>query len=115
MSKVGTVQITVTVLGDGLNLQDQDTVANSTGFPPSTVNITTGQTTIAIPSGAIGVKVKPPTANATLFTVAATNTDAGFPLSRTTPSYIAFDMASPPTVFYMVTLGTINGIALEWV
>jgi hypothetical protein len=91
MAKTATAAINVNVLGDGLNLSQQFVSSNANAPPPSSVTLSAGNNTIAVPTGFTinGVTIVPPTTSAVAKVLKGVNADTGFQLGASAPAQIS--------------------------
>jgi hypothetical protein len=95
MAKTATVNISVTVQGDGINLSynaggpETDTAAPGGG--PQAFQLTQGFNTIAIPAGAIGVLIVPPSASTNVKIIKGLNGDTGQTVAPNQPVLFSFN------------------------
>lgn len=79
----------------------------------SIVDLTTGDNTITVPSGATGVLLVPPADNAEGIELKGVGADTGFEISMTSWQLINFG-ATPPASFVLTTTGAIAGVEFNW-
>lgn len=110
MSKSASATIAVTVIGDGLNLSDSDTIVNPSGIAPTSVTLVAGPNDVQVPASAKGVKIVPPAGN-TVGLLLGTH-DGGVVIDPGSPSYLSL----PPSagVFSMASAATVT-VLFIWV
>lgn len=116
-------QWTVSYLSSGLAGGGQVS-GSSTLIGASTVgetlllNLAAGDTTVAVPPGAISVQVVPPSTNASTLKLRtnANSGDGGLPLSATDPfGPFSFRSVSPAVTSIILTAGgTVNGVQVSF-
>lgn len=113
MSKTATTSQVVTISGDGMVYTDgPDIVTNAAAFMPSTKDLVNGPTTVAIPVGALSVKIKPPSNNIFGLTLKGISGDTGLPISKVAPTTWVFDV-TPPANFVIAATGSVT-VGLIW-
>jgi hypothetical protein len=75
------------------------------------VNLGSGDTTIAVPAGAVAVVIVPPAANAVALKLRTNlnSGDAGLPIHPTSPTVYAFP-STPPTSLILNAAGATTGL-----
>lgn len=114
MSKTATMTLSAVVTGDGLNLNDTDTLSDTTAAvaPQSVTFVSGGFLSVSVPSGVIGVKIKPAPSNAVTLTLKGITGDTGTPLNTAQPTYIALP---PGATTIGLTAGAAVTVTLIWI
>jgi len=119
---MGTATVTVAVVGTGFasgQVNEQFSWANTTASEQVTSQtLNGGANTITVPTlvnQAIGVVIIPPSTNTQTLTLKGVTGDTGVPISRTNPTTIPFDSASPPANFCLTAGGTVTGCLFRWI
>lgn len=88
MSKQVTTTVTVSCSGDGINSTTQEQVVNANGVNagPFPLALTSGFNNVAIPTGAVGFSVIPPSNSAVAKTLKGVTGDTGVSISMTNPT-----------------------------
>lgn len=76
------------------------------------LDLSSGNNSITIPTGAAGVIIKLPTTNTTLVTLKGVNGDTGIKLHKTAPTALIVD--STQTTFVLSAAAGITGVRLIW-
>src|SRR5271156_3644110 len=114
MSKTAITSQTVVVTGDGLVTTDgPDVQTNASAVVPGAQALVVGANTINVPTGAIGVKIKPPPANTQSLILKGVTGDTGVRISPTAPTTWLFDPAALPSTFVLTAGGSVN-LGLVW-
>lgn len=79
----------------------------------SLVNLSNGNNTITVPTGATGVMIVPPSTNTAGIQLKGIAADTGVSLSPSSWQMINFG-ASPPATFVLTTTGAIAGVEFNW-
>ena len=75
-------------------------------------DLSSGNNTITVPSGARGVTMKPPTGNAQTLTLKGVNGDTGVTLHKTDPTSLGLESATAS--FVINAGGSVTGMVIVW-
>jgi hypothetical protein len=113
MAKLSTVTLSATVQGDGVSTTFtpptspiQNQAAPTSG--PQSVTLSAGNNTIAVPSGATGVLICPPTGSTNNKTFKGVNGDTGVAMAQAAPSYFALGSGVASFVINAAAIETLN-------
>lgn len=114
MSKASQVAITYSATGDGMTLTFATTAQENLASPgeQQPLLLATGDNTIAVPTGAKGVIVVPPSASVIVKKLKGIGGDTGFILRAASPSYLALP-DSTATILLNASAG--ETVSLVWV
>ena len=107
MAATGTVTITGALEGFGTGTFTVKTTITATAARLETVNLSSGDNTVTVPSGMSSVLVKPPAANTVVIKYGGTS---GTPVHKTRPKI--YDVDTGTTTFVLNAASTVTGVEL---
>lgn len=114
MATTETMQITVTASGDGIDSAWTPTaMTNSAGTAggPVKTTLSSGDNTIAVPTGAMGMVLAPPAASAAVLRLKHYAGETGFALRSGQPSHIPLPTG---TSTVLINSSTVEILYLHW-
>ncbi len=114
MAKTSTVQIVVTVTGDGVDNVSRSAPVTNTNAPSSGTfpyPLVSGFNTINVPSGSKGVWIRPPAGNAVSLTLKGISGDTGTPVDPSQDFYLPLLSTSTSIA---ITAGGAVTVGLQW-
>lgn len=107
-------QVNTQILGDGMSSNNSFAAATNTASPAQDqlVTLTTGTTSVSVPSGAVACTIVPPATNTNSITLKGASGDTGIRLHNTDPTSLAFH--SSVSAFSLVVATTTSDVRLHW-
>lgn len=91
MSKTASITTTWSISGDGLTGSDSATITNAASEAPTSLAFASASfSAVAIPTGALGVLIRPPPSNTQTLTIKGVTGDTGIPISASSPTKLDF-------------------------
>jgi hypothetical protein len=114
MSVEAARQVNTQILGEGLNSNNSFAAASNTTSPAQEqlVTLTTGTTTVTVPSNAVACTIVPPAGNTNSITLKGVTGDTGIRIHNTDPTSLAFH--STVSAFALTVATTTTGVRLHW-
>lgn len=114
MSVTAERQVNVQFSGEGYNANNSFAAASNSTSPAQQTytNLSSGNNSVTVPTGATSVTIVPPAGNTTSITLKGVNGDTGFRIHNTDPTSLA--LHSTTTTFVISAGSSITGVKLIW-
>ncbi len=120
MAASGTISVGATVTGTPTVGTDNIgpfnlTTGTAAAVRRDIVDLSAGANSIAIPTGAVGVLIIPPSGNGQTLVLEGAAADTGLKIHKTNPTFLSLETSSPSTAIVLTAGGTVTGMVVQFI